>query len=221
MSEKQTGKQIGPSPWAEPGKVELFRRLWLPPHSLSVREIAERLGVSIAACTAKGRRLGLERRPNPNAGGMIRLPTLGGIPPRMLGRRGPAAKSTLPTLESVRGVEIERLASSAFLDRPGRVVACCWVISDRRPWLYCDAPSVPGKHYCVRHHHIAQFGSAGTTETAGAVRAETVSVAAAVATNGGSPSPADSVPPVCESTYGQNAGVVASNENSGDVATVA
>ncbi len=37
----------------------------------------------------------------------------------------------------------------------GRVAPCCWPTNDRRPWLFCDKPSEPGKVYCRDHAKLA------------------------------------------------------------------
>ncbi len=37
----------------------------------------------------------------------------------------------------------------------GRVAPCCWPTNDRRPWLFCEKPSEPGKSYCRTHAKLA------------------------------------------------------------------
>jgi GcrA cell cycle regulator len=35
---------------------------------------------------------------------------------------------------------------------------CSYLVSQGRPWIYCDAESLPGKVYCGAHHKICSLG---------------------------------------------------------------
>lgn len=39
--------------------------------------------------------------------------------------------------------------------RLGLVKECCWPTTDRRPWRFCEAPTIPDKQYCPDHARLA------------------------------------------------------------------
>lgn len=159
------------NPWT-PERIEQLRALWA--EGLSINEIGRRMKMSKNAVIGKAHRLKLAARPSP-----IRR---GGEPKVAKARPVPKPAATLPPLEVVvpevrrtnygdlvpavgRGAYRAALAAPTLPDvaaapvaRPvavGPSSACCWPLSDGRPWLFCEAASAPGRSYCPAHMAMA------------------------------------------------------------------
>jgi hypothetical protein len=221
---------MGWSLWDSEARVRLLVELWEPPNALSARAISARLGVSMSAVCGKSKRLNLTRRESPFGAGH-RLPKLSDTLPTILGasHRLPVPRQTLDALTSVAGVKVAGvLPLSALRPVPGRVAECCWPISNGRPWLFCEAATLPGHRYCVDHRAISLFGAKKkrAAEAIGAaVRAAASASAAAGASASalscGSPIEASTIPHASESTDVENANHQTSYEDQHEVASLA
>lgn len=201
------------SVWTEKRVAKLLA-LW-PDKSLSVAMIGQRLGVSGAAVSGKVKRLGIANRPSPI---QPRLPLLANSLPAVLGKRGPVAKTTLPTLESCPGEYVEPASL------PSRNKACCWPITDESPWLFCDQPTVNGNRYCPAHRRVSMFGSGGAAEMSRAVPPTDEIPAATGETlqfSGESPKRAVTISSASESSEDvENANIIPPHENTRELAAV-
>jgi len=137
--------------WATEHALALLRKLW--GEGKSVREIAQQIGVSRGAVVAKVHRIGLPGRPSPiqrspeaqaaRASERLRRAAVA----RVMGEQWPRARDQRPSLP-------KPLPAVEPVPR-GKSEPCCWVMVEGgrgKPWLYCDAPSLPGKPLCAVHH---------------------------------------------------------------------
>lgn len=207
------------SPWNDAKRLEQLHELW-PNRDLSVSEIAHRLGVSPAAVTGKAHRLGLPARPSPVLNFSIKGKRRG-PPPTPGMRRGPTAKTTLPTLESAIGITLPSAPAPAFA--PARITECCWPLTESRPWLFCEAPTVPGNRYCAKHREWSMFGKGGAAGTTGTVPDASIPAATgeSLQSSGESPSGAVTISSESESSNVAHANVLPSHDNQTELAAVA
>jgi GcrA cell cycle regulator len=136
-------------PWTDE-QITLLIRLW--GDGMPVLEMAERLGVTVAAITGKVHRLGLTKRQastrrRPDGQACLNQN------PQVNGRRV-APRVTLEPLLSAPVPPPRPALGDRFRIPAGCVGACCWPTTDRRPWLFCEAPTVPGKPFCADHAKI-------------------------------------------------------------------
>lgn len=209
------------SPWEDESKVQQLRELWEPPNAFPVGEIAKLMKMSRGAVTSKAHRIGLEPRRNP-AG--LRMPKLTDHLPLILGRRGPCARATLETLESVADVVALPLPVVALRSVPGRIAECCWPLSEGRPWRFCEAPTVPGNRYCATHLRVSMHGQGKATEAIGAVLPTAIAPAATGVSvpspSGESPNGAATISNASESSHVEHAHVITSDENIAELGSV-
>jgi hypothetical protein len=146
------------TPWSE-AKEELFRKLWKD-ETLSCAMIGARLGLSKSAITGKGNRMA-------NAGLIVPRgsPIKHGSPRRTGSQTMVAIKHHMTGATLTVGLEDKRRSAIAgptlgqeanSIPRVSMAPAkeCCWPTTDKKPWLFCSAVTVPGKDYCVEHHRI-------------------------------------------------------------------
>ena len=152
-------------PWT-PAEVTELMRLWAT--GLSTYKIADAMGRSKNSVVGKAHRLGLPARPSP----IIRK----GQYPARPHRDRPAVRSareTLPPMLSGTAeyvaqisilVDVFKTASEALPKlklpmvlkaRPVKTVKCCWPVGDARPWVFCNAPSMWARPYCLEHCKVA------------------------------------------------------------------
>ena len=126
-------------------KVEKLRKLFFD--GVSVREIAEKLGVSKNAIVGKITRMGWPRRPNP----VKREPS--DAP------KSPAATQKPTPADSKQAARVptppQPVEPAVLRQNHHRQAPCSWPNSDGRPWTFCGAPSAAGKPYCEAHAKLA------------------------------------------------------------------
>lgn len=150
--------------WADESNVARFRVLW--ESGETTRVIGGKLGVSHSAICGKRRRLGLPQRPSPIKHTM----TEGSVRMREYRRRKAKELPSLPSLPSEvavadapKPVIVVAPKSITVTPKPvtvsafvGRVRECCWPTGKKgREHLFCNAPTIPGKVYCLEHCHIS------------------------------------------------------------------
>ena len=147
------------------------RALWDEGHPTA--EIGRRLGVSKNAVIGKAHRLDWPARPSPIKN---RWPDSTTRPPPQPGqpRVPPVTLAPLPSLSAPATREpivipeppprppppkpvfvAPPKPAAAPAPKYGRVVPCCWPLSDGRPWRFCETPSEAGSPYCTAHKAIS------------------------------------------------------------------
>ena len=138
-------------------KVDRLKVLWTEGHSMS--EIGRRMGgIGKNAICGKVHRLNLAARPSPiNRSGNGRKPQVRRVKPREATLPGvrlvteggrPVTEGGRPVTEGGRPVV---MAPEPIPVRVGRVQECCYPLTSGKPWLFCNADSVPGKAMCAEH----------------------------------------------------------------------
>jgi len=136
-----------PPAWPDHDRVTL-RELWTD--GVTASAIGRQMGRTKNAIVGQVHRLKLPARPSPLHGPR---PPRQGPPPRAIPRPPPV---TLAPLASAPP-RPARPPSPPPAPRAGLIEPCCFPIGELRTpeFRYCDAPSSPGKPYCVPHHRIA------------------------------------------------------------------
>jgi GcrA cell cycle regulator len=137
-----------PPEWSEE-RIARVRLLW--DEKVSTRLIALDLGVTKNAIIGVARRRGFTPRPSPihRVGERPARPPLlreGNVPAEPRAPRAP--KPPQPT----------RPLAIAFA--PGQR-SCQWPTGDERPFVWCDAPRIPGGPYCSEHDALAHVPTRG------------------------------------------------------------
>ena len=129
------------SPWTDDTDDALIR-LWENPENTTV-EIAEILTHRFHRQFSKDMVIGRAHR----------LKAVG----RLVGRPSPL-RPRRPDIETVAPVPRAPKPKTLPTALPVRVAKrqpCCWITSSRKPWRYCDAPSLAGKVYCEEHYRLS------------------------------------------------------------------
>ena len=154
------------SVWDDPALVQRLHDLWIDGHSTA--KIGRILGVSKNAVISKARREGLQGRPSPivpkgekKADRVQPLPvSICTLPPMASEAVAPLIDLALIILtppqkpiEPVVMLQAHQPIPLAKPARAGQTPPCCWPIGHPRTkgFRFCDAPSVPGRPYCMPH----------------------------------------------------------------------
>jgi GcrA cell cycle regulator len=156
-------------------KIAELRRLWDAVPKISIRIIAERLGISKNAVVGKAHRLHLTPRPSPilpkgsetSKRRRVRvqkqtLAPLDSIPVPIANGKAPdtpAQESALnsPLTVIPKPLEPKIIADPIFQITTDRRRPCCWPIGHpgSRQFRFCESPSQTGHVYCPEHVAIA------------------------------------------------------------------
>lgn len=156
----KTGKK--PSDWPAEKKAA-FALMWENEPHLTRQEMADRLGVTLAAVIGQQRRMNLQ--PRTLHDWRARAATRPSLPKKT--ERQPKAVSVAPDMPVTEAPEPFFLASlpPGVVFKPRAPGACCWPLwghNDRPTHRYCDAPSIAGMAYCPEHASVAYAGTAPT-----------------------------------------------------------
>lgn len=146
------------NPW-RPEEVTLLYELWPQNTTVTVVEIAQRLGRSKNSVVGKAHRLNLDPRPNPAALGSISDRWARRKARRDEAKNGPVVHHAtdplpLPPLNALIEREREARAKPAPVTYRFRPTQCRYPRGERPDWLWCEADAVGGGPYCAEHMRV-------------------------------------------------------------------